>query len=266
MKKVLKITAIAMALLLTVLCFAACGGKTEDDTTAPDTTAAKTDKEYLIVADNSFAPFEFLDDKTKTYIGIDMDILAAIAEDQGFKYKVDNCGWDAALGNLGGGQADGMIAGMTITAERQETYDFSNAYFEDGQILFVNSDSSITKLEDIRGKKVAVKTGTKGADYVNSIKDEYNLKVESFTGSDNVYAAVQQGNVDVGVEDYSVINYKIANGTLKFKTIGERVQVLPYGFAVQKGQNAELVEMFNKGLKNIKANGKYDEILAKYGM
>ena len=38
----------------------------------------------------------------------------------------------------------------------------------------------------------------------------------------------------------------------------------PYGFAVLKGQNADLLKMFNEGLKNIKANGTYDEIVAKY--
>ena len=38
----------------------------------------------------------------------------------------------------------------------------------------------------------------------------------------------------------------------------------PYGFAVKKGENAELLSMFQAGLKNIKENGKYDEIVAKY--
>ena len=256
MKKFIRITAVVLAVMFAALAFTACSGGGNTD----------TEKTYLIVADNSFAPFDYLDEATGKYTGIDMDILAAIAEDQGFKYTVDNCGWNAALGNLSSKTADGMIAGMTITDERKETFDFSDAYFEDGQILFVKEGSEIATLEDLEGKKVAVKTGTMGASYVESIKDEYNFTVESFDGSDAVYAAVSEGNVDAGVEDYSVINFKIASADLPFATLGEKVNVGPYGFAVPKGMNAELVEMFNKGLANIKENGVYDDILAKYGM
>ncbi len=46
---------------------------------------AQAEKVYRIVADNSFAPFDFLDAKTNKYVGVDMDLLAAIAADQGFK-------------------------------------------------------------------------------------------------------------------------------------------------------------------------------------
>ncbi len=227
---------------------------------------AKAEKVYRIVADNSFAPFDFLDAKTNKYVGVDMDLLAAIAADQGFKYKVDNVGWNASLGNLNAGQADGMIAGMTITPERQKSYDFSDPYFEDGQTLFVAKNSKLKSLEDLKGKVVAIKTGTQGAKYVDSIKDKYGFTTQSFEGSDAVYAAVQTGNVDAGAEDYSVISYRISTANLPLMLFGEKVNVGPYGFAVLKGKNPELIKMFNAGLKNIKANGTYKKILAKYGM
>ncbi len=227
---------------------------------------AQAEKNYLIVADNSFAPFDFLDAKTNKYVGVDMDLLAAIAADQGFKYKVDNVGWNAALGNLNAGQADGMIAGMTITPERQKSYDFSDPYFEDGQTLFIAKNSKLKTLEELKGKIVAVKTGTQGAKYVESIKDKYGFTTQSFEGSDAVYAAVQTGNVDAGVEDYSVISYRIATANLPLMLFGDKVNVGPYGFAVLKGKNPELIKMFNAGLKNIKANGTYKKVLEKYGM
>lgn len=272
MKKYISAIAIVLAVALVAVAFASCrskpdvtpdNGVTESGSTAPQST---TDKVYKIVADNSFAPFEYLDADSNTYVGVDMDILAAIAADQGFKYDIDNCGWDAALASLSASQCDGMIAGMTITEERQKTFDFSAPYFEDGQTLFVAKDSSIATLEDLQGKKVAVKTGTMGAEYCESIKDQYGFEIESFKGSDEVYAAVSTGNVDAGVEDFSVINFKISDVGLGFKLLGEKVNVKPYGFATPKGANPELIEMFNKGLENIKANGTYAEILAKYGM
>lgn len=106
-------------------------------------------KKYVIYSDNSFAPFEFLDTETNTYIGVDMDILAAIAKDQGFEYEVKNEGFDASMGAVQSGQADAMIAGMTITEERQKTFDFSDGYFEDGQIMVVPADSTINSIADV---------------------------------------------------------------------------------------------------------------------
>ncbi len=106
------------------------------------------EKKYVIYSDNAFSPFEFLDTETNEYIGIDMDILAAIAKDQGFEYEMHNEGFDASMGAVQSGQADGMIAGMTITDEREETFDFSEGYFEDGQILVVPADSEITSIAD----------------------------------------------------------------------------------------------------------------------
>ncbi len=228
--------------------------------------SSASEKEYLIVGDNSFAPFEFFDTKTNSYIGIDMDLLAAIAANQGFKYKIDNVGWNAALGSLNSGQADGMIAGMTITPEREKSYDFSEPYFEDGQTFFVAKNSKIKSLEDLKGKIVAVKTGTQGAEYARSVQDKYGFTIQSFEGSDPVYAAVQTGNADAGIEDYSVISYRISNANLPLQLIGDKVNVGNYGFAVLKGKHPELLKLFNSGLNNIKANGTYKVILEKYGI
>lgn len=253
MKKFMKIAALALAAVMMLACFAACGNNDGE-------------KVYKVVADNSFAPFDFLDSETDTYIGVDMDLMAAIAEDQGFKYEIDNCGWDAALGNLSSGQADAMIAGMTITEERKESYDFTNGYFSDGQILIVKGDSTIDSLEDLAGKTVAVKTGTQSAIYAESVKAQYGFETVIYKDSPAVYEAVASGIDAAGFEDFSVVSYQIKALDLDLKVIGDKVNVGEYGVAVLKGTNAEFIEMFNQGLENIKANGKYADIMAKYGI
>ena len=258
MKNIIKILAIALVAVMAVSCFAACGAKDGE-------------KVYKIASDNAFPPFEFISEDGETYTGIDMDIMAAIAEDQGFKYEMVNVGFKAALGQVQAGQADAMIAGMTITDERKETFDFSEGYFEDGQSLLVPADSAIASFEDLAGKKVAVKSGTMGLEYAESIKAEYGFETFTFDGSNEMYAAVLAGTYDACFEDFSVGGYAIKNGNLALKTVmtvGENgvINPAPYGFAVKKGENAELIEMFNKGLENIKASGKYVEILGNYGI
>lgn len=252
MKNIMKIAALALVAVMMLACFAACGDSTEG-------------KVYTIVSDNAFAPFESYDSETKTYVGIDMDIFAAIAEDQGIEYVMYNVGFDPALGQVQAGQADGVIAGMTIKPERAEIFDFSTGYFEDGQIMTVAAGSDIKSLEDLAGKVVATKSGTMGLEFAEANKEKYGFTTMMFEGSAEMYQAVMQGTCVACFEDYTVAGEAIKGG-MALQLVGEVINPAPYGFAVKKGQNAELIEMFNKGLANIKANGTYDAIMAKYGM
>lgn len=245
MKKFL--SAILASVILASL--ASCGAPAEND-------------KYLIATDTTFAPFEFQDESGK-YVGVDIEILAAIAEDQGFEYELQPLGFDAACAALESQQVDGVIAGMSITDERKNKYDFSEAYYDSGVTLAVKSDSDIASYEDLKGKTIAVKTGTEGAAFAGGIKNEYNLTLKYFDESPLMYQEVKTGGAAACAEDYPVMGYGIAQGN-GLKMVGDKVQGSSYGFAVVKGKNAELLEKFNKGLENIKASGRYDEILAKY--
>lgn len=266
MKNFTKILALMLVAVMAVACFAACGDDTAVTTAAEGNGDVVDTKVYKIASDNAFPPFEYLDAETNTYVGVDMDILAAIAEDQGFEYEMANVGFDAALGQVQAGQADAVIAGMTIKPEREEIFDFSVGYFEDGQIMVVAADSDIDSMDDLAGKVVATKAGTMGLEYAEANKEQYGYTTTMFEGSVEMYQAVAQGSCVACFEDRAVIGTAIKNGDVNLKTVGEVINPAPYGFAVKKGNYPELIEMFNKGLENIKANGKYDEILAKYGM
>lgn len=248
MKNFTRILAVCFAFLM-CFSFAGCGKKTD----------------YVIYSDNSFAPFEFYDEKEQKYVGVDMEILAAIAEDQAFTYEMKNEGFEPAMGAVQSGQADAMIAGMTINDKRKETFDFSEGYFSDGTIMVVAKDSGIQSVEELAGKKVVCKASTTSTDYAESIKDEIGFEIIYVEGSPEMYQTVQSGNADACFEDYSVIAWAIKQGSVELKTVGKLVNEGHYGFAVKKGTNAELIEKFNAGLKNIKESGKYAEILAKYG-
>lgn len=218
---------------------------------------------YVIATDTTFAPFEFQDEEGD-FVGIDMDLIRAIAEEQGFNVDIKPLGFDAALQAVQANQVDGVIAGMSITDDRKKVFDFSDPYFESGiQMAVLKSDDEITSYEDLRGKRVAVKNGTQGSDFANSIKDEYGFEVVSFADSSTMFDEVKTGNSQAVFEDYPVLLYGIAQGN-GFKTVTPKEDPTGYGFAVNKGQNAELLEKFNEGLKNLKATGRYDGIVEKY--
>ncbi len=257
----------ALAGVLLTASLAACGGGQEStEATSTETTNAEA-KVYSIATDTAFAPFEFTDE-SGNLVGVDIDILSAIAEDQGFEYTVDSIGFDASKQAVQQGQDDGMIAGMSITDERKETFDFSDPYYDSTVCCAVAADSKVASLSDLKGENVAVKTGTQSLDWAKSISKEYGFTMTEFADSDVMYQDVLAGNSAACFEDTPTMGYAINSSNVGLKIIAEVDSTSEffsqYGFAVKKGENAELLEMFNTGLANIKANGKYDEILAKY--
>ena len=164
------------------------------------------------------------------------------------------------------GQADALIAGATIKQERIDSgWIFSDGYYNATQTFVVSEDSDIASYEDLKGKNVAVKKGTAGADFANSLKDEYGFTVTVFEDSPTMYQDVILGNSAACVEDTPIMAASIKEGNLALKIPeGMESDGAPYGLAIMDEKNQELLDMFNKGLEDIKANGTYDEIIAKY--
>ncbi len=248
MKKVIKLLALSLAMMFVIACLPACSA---------------SDK-VIIATDTTFAPFEFMGEDGN-YVGIDIELLAAIAQDQGITYELQPLGFSAAVAALESGQADGVIAGMSITDVRKEKYNFSDPYYDSGVVMAIAATNNDVKgYEDLKGKTVAVKSSTEGQTFADSIKDKYGFEVQVYNESGMMYEAVKSGNAVACFEDYPVMGYGISQGN-GLKMVTEMEKGSSYGFAVLKGAgNDELVTKFNAGLANIKANGKYQEILDKY--
>ena len=275
MKKVLSVF-LAAGLALSL---AACGGSSSSassastaDSAASTSEAASSseaastsDKVWVIATDTVFKPFEYTD-ASGSFVGIDVDLLAAIAEDQGFQYELKSLGWDAAIAACQACQADGMIAGASITEERKSSgWTFSDGYYTATQSMTVAADSDIAGFEDLSGKDVAVKIGTQGAAYAESLKDEYGFNIVSFEDSPTMYQAVLGGQCAACFEDTPIMQASIKDGGLALKVLENTAnEGGDYGFAIFNTDNQELLDLFNAGLADIKANGTYDEILAKY--
>jgi len=159
-----------------------------------------------------------------------------------------------------------MIAGASITEERKNSgWTFSDGYYDATQGMAVAKDSDIEGFADMKGKKVAVKNGTMSNEYAESIKDEFGFDVVTFSTSPDMYQAVVGGQVDACMDDTPILKYNIKIGELEMKFVeGTENEPAQYGFAIFDESKSELVELFNAGLKNIRENGKYDEIIAKY--
>ncbi|WP_075981358.1 transporter substrate-binding domain-containing protein [Bacillus massilinigeriensis] len=246
----------SLFLIFTII-LAACGGK--------ETTGEKknSEKVYKVGVDTTYPPFEYKEGNE--YKGIDIDLINAIAKNQGFEIELNPMDFGGIIPAMQANQLDVAIAGMSITDERKKIVDFSTPYFDAGLTVVVNKDnSSIKSADDLKGKTVAVKKGTTGAKYAQDNATKLDIKVVQFNDSPAMFQEVANGNADALIEDYPVISYAIAQKDLGLKIVGDRLNGDQYGIAVLKGKNQDLLKKINKGLEELKEDGTYDEIIKTY--
>ena len=251
--------------LLAVALVGVMAGVAAKSDSSSASSAAGQAKKFVIACDAKYAPFSM--EENGKYKGIDVELLDAIAKEEGIDYELKPMDFSGIIPALVSDQIDGAIAGMNITDERKQKVDFSDGYIQSGLAVVVNKDNtSINKVEDLKGKTAAVKKGTTGAKFAEDNKDKYGLTINYYDDSPSMMLAVANGNADFLMEDYPVINYQIKIGEqAKLRIAVDSVIDPPsYGFAVKKGANAELLKKFNEGLKKIKENGTYDKIVGQY--
>lgn len=252
--KVMKLGLLSLVIIFASLGLAGCGG-------SEDTTGA--DKVYKIGTDAAYPPFE--KQEGGQIVGFDIDIINAVAEAAGIKVEVVHTGWDPLLQGVENGTVDAGISAITINDDRKKTYDFTEPYFEASQLIMVPSDSNITSLKDLEGKKIGVQTATTGD---IAVQEAFGKTYAGLKGYDDTPTAVDDllvGRLDAVVADNVVLQeYLKVLDNDDFKVVKDPgFEAEYYGIMVKKG-NAELLDKLNEGLKIIKENGKYDEIYNNY--
>src|SRR5699024_7335175 len=116
---------------------------------------------YTVATDNSYAPFEFINEETDELEGFDVDLIKALADEAGIEIEIEQLEFDGIVAGLGSGKFDIGIAGMTITEEREENIDFTQPYYEAGLILAVTDEhDDIESIDDVDDKVIATRVGS----------------------------------------------------------------------------------------------------------
>jgi polar amino acid transport system substrate-binding protein len=205
----------------------------------------------------SFQPFEFANEKNEI-VGFDMDIAKAIADKTGRKLEIVNVGFDGLVGALDAGRIDLIIAGFSIKPDRQEQVDFSEPYFDAGQIVVVReNETAINGPQDLKGKTVAVQVGTTGAGEAENYTSAD--KIQSFPKVNEAFMNLKNNRVDAVIIDVPVAKSYIKTNP-GFKLAGEVFSSEKYAVAVKKG-NADLLKQVNDTLKEMQDTGKFDQMV-----
>ena len=262
-RRFLQIAGLGIAALL----LAACGKKEEPPPSPAPVASASAPapvKVYAVGTDAAYAPFESQNEKAEI-VGFDVEVVQAVAKKAGIEVKFVNTPWEGIFNALGQGDRDMVVSAVTITAERQQTMDFSDPYFDAQQLIAVKNNSKVSKFADLKKLKVGVQTGTTGDEAVAKLLGKTNPNIKRFESTPLALKELESGGVDAVVADNGVVIHYVANNPGgKFKTVADK-EFVPeqYGIALKKG-NTDLQAKLNKGLAEIKADGSYDAIYTKY--
>ncbi|MBS1455920.1 MAG: transporter substrate-binding domain-containing protein [Clostridia bacterium] len=269
MKKLFASVASALLLVTGALGLTACG---KEEVKYP-----VEDGKFTVVTNCPFGMYEYIGNDGKIY-GIDIELAGLFAQENNLELVVKNIDFDAIFTQVESGYADAGMAGITVTADRQKVYDFSDTYCKASQKLIVldtNNDfegmtDAVTvenALKGLSGKKIGYQTGTTGGMYINGDEDfgfDGFANIEG-KGYDTAVLAVEDminGNLYAVVVDEGPAN-AIAKEKSGVKVIDVKLTDEEYAFVMKKG-NKTLQDKFNEFIAKVKADGTYDAIEAKY--
>jgi polar amino acid transport system substrate-binding protein len=273
---------------LTVLALAGCGSSSStsstattasttgssaaDATIAAEVPAAIKSKGTLTVAsDATYAPNEFIASDGHTVIGMDADLMNALAGVMGLKANIVNATFDTIIPGIAAGKYDVGASSFTDTKERQKTVDFVD-YFLAGTSFYAKSTANpgVTTVADLCGKTVAVEKGTTEEEEASAQSGKCTkegkkaVTVLVFPTQNGANLAVASGRAELGMADSPVAAYQVKQSGGQLKLIGKTYGTAPYGLAFPK--NSGMTKPTLAALKVLMDNGTYLKILTKWGV
>ncbi len=218
----------------------------------------KDENQLVMVTEAGFAPYEYYENGE--VVGVDVDIAKEIAKYLGKTLVVKDIAFDSIINEVKTGKADFGAAGISYSEDRAKNVDFSINYAVSKQVVIVNNNSSITNVNGISNKKIAVQLGSIADTFVTD-----NIKNANVVRQKKYLAAIEDlktGKVDCVVMD-ELPAKEIVSKNEGIKILDGSLTNDSYGMVVKKG-NKELLDAINMVLQNLKDEGKIDEFIIKH--
>lgn len=220
--------------------------------------------EFVMGLDDSFPPMGFRDENNEI-AGFDVDLAKEVCARLNIKLTLQPINWETKEQELNTGKIDCIWNGFTINDERKANLLFTEPYMNNRQVLVVKSDSTLAKLSDFEGKKLALQAGSSAAvaldasaDFKSKLKD-----VAEFDDNMTALMDLEKGGVDVVLMDEIVANYNIQAKKANVKVLDEALATEEYGIGFRKADTA-LMTKVQKTLEAMAKDGKLAEISEKW--
>lgn len=222
----------------------------------------KAKGEITIAMEGTWAPWTY-HDSNDNLVGYDVEIGQAIAEKLGVKANFIEGEWDGLLAGLEAGRYDLMINGVDITPERQQKYDFSVPYaYNNTAVIVQENNNSITKMEDLKGKKTA---NTISSTYAE-IAEKYGATVIPVDDLAQTIELLLAGRIDATLNaEVSYYDYKKVHPEAAIKIACLDTERTSVAIPMRKGDDAAtLREAVNKAVQELLEDGTISALSIKY--
>ncbi|MFB2538408.1 MULTISPECIES: transporter substrate-binding domain-containing protein [unclassified Acinetobacter] len=255
------------SMLMTTL-LVGCGGDNaaKSDAAASGTSAAgaaPSGEVIRIATEGAYAPFN-LTNADGSLGGFDVDLVNALCKQMQAKCEVKAQDWDGIIPALKAGKYDVIIAGMSITPERQQVLDFSDPYYDNTLVFVAKSDSNFDPKNpaDIDGKPIGAQRSTIASQWLE--KNHPKAQSKFYDTSDNAFLELGNSRLNAVISDKAPAMTWLSTDKGKgFNVKGQEINIDDHlGIAFEKG--SPLKDRFNKALGELKASGEYQKIADKY--
>jgi polar amino acid transport system substrate-binding protein len=270
-----------------VLAVAGCGSSKSSSATSTSTSSASEGASPAIAAqvpatikakgtlnvatEAQYAPNEFIAPDGHTIIGMDADLITAIARVMGLKVNLINSNFETIIPGLAAGRYDLGVSSFTDTKEREKVVDFVD-YFQAGISFYSKTSVSVgvSTVGDLCGKTVAVEKGTTEqaeSEHQSGVckkEGKKSVKLLVFPGQNPVNLAVASGRAELAMADSPVVDYQINQSSGRFKLLCKCYGFAPYGIAIPK--HSGMTQPIFAAVKLLMSNGAYTRILTKWGI
>ena len=260
----------------TVLLASACGtgNAASDKASKSGLPAAVAQSGTLRVGMSpDFPPMEYIDEKTKKVVGVDVELSKALAKQLGVKVEIVQQSFDQLLNSVQTGRVDLVMSGLSDTVERQKTVDFIDYFGSQGRFYTLQSNAAkYTQPSDVCGKTLAV---SKKTDYYEQAQD-FDKKNCSGDGkaaikllpTDSGSAArlqLEQGRADVAIQGAENLAYFEKQDASKYEPVLSPLESTPFGIVMKKG-DSKMSGAVLKAMNALVKSGTYQRLLTTNGM
>lgn len=238
---------------------------TQAQTESDDPTQGES---YIIGLDDTFAPMGYRDEAGEL-VGFDIDLANAMAEIYDWDISFQPIDWALKETELNSGNIDMIWNGYGVTPERLEKVAMSEPYIMSSQIVVSKDGSGIDTLSDLTDKTIATQSGSTSVDFMQAWpNDQYNQLAEEPV----LYPDYNQAFIDLSSDRVDSVYVGILFGlySLGQRDDGDDYQYFidetteePMAVGVRKSDE-ELLAALNNGFDEMRSNGTYDEIYAKW--
>jgi polar amino acid transport system substrate-binding protein len=227
--------------------------------------AIKSKGTLTVASDASYAPNEFIASDGHTVVGMDPDLMKALAAVMGLKVKVVNVTFDSIIPGMAAGKYDVGASSFTDTKEREKTVDFVT-YLSVGEAFLTKAGSGVNvkTLPDLCGHTVSVESGTVELDDATAQNKKCKaagkpaIKLLVFKDQNSANLALSSNRAQVDFADSPIIAYQVRQLGVQVKS-GPTFGTAPYGLAFPKGNGMAKAAL--AALKKLMADGTYTAIL-----